>query len=288
MDGAALVSLDPAAERYLDLLKKALTASLYDESAWSLIQPEAFRYGPLRSPLRYARGLVNRLIDRATRRSSLAVVRKRPFDASKREEGRDWPLFGYTMIGHRRLENVRACVEDVLRAGVEGDLIEAGVWRGGAVIFMRALLEMYGDEERKVWVADSFEGMPPPASGDDGPDLRHVAYLRASLEEVRRNFARFGLLDERVRFLPGWFAQSLPAAPIDKLAVLRLDGDYYSSTRDALQALYPKVSPGGHVIVDDYGTWEPCRRAVTEYLAERGLRPEIRTIDWTGVYWRVE
>ena len=172
--------------------------------------------------------------------------------------------------------------------GVPGDLIETGVWRGGMTIFMAALLKLEGETDRKVWVADSFEGLPVPASKTDGDDLSDVDHLKVSLEQVKANFARFDLLSDQVRFLKGWFCDTLPTAPIESIAVLRLDGDLYSSTMDALHNLYHKVSLGGYVIVDDYAGWDSCKAAVTDFLKEHDLDPEIKMIDWTGAYWKVE
>jgi len=276
-------------DAYLDLLKKALTASLYDESAWARV--EAARSRRQRDVTRldqYLKALARSALVRGLRMSDLLLIEKRPFDANARENGVDWPLFGYTMIGRKRLDNVHFCVMDALDRGVPGDLIETGVWRGGATIFMRAALKARGVTDRAVWVADSFEGLPAPKDGGDGADLSHVEHLAVSLDQVRANFARFDLLDDQVKFLKGWFRDTLPAAPIEKLALLRLDGDLYSSTMDALEPLYPKVSPGGYVIVDDYGAWPECKRAVDDYLAKNAIRADMRTIDSTGVYWRVE
>ena len=106
------------------------------------------------------------------------------------------------------------------------------------------------------------------------------------MEEVQENFRRYSLLDDQVRFLKGWFCDTLPKAPIGQLAVLRLDGDLYESTMDGLNALYSKVSPGGFVIVDDYGDFAPCRNAVNEFRQLHGINEPIEKIDWTGVFWR--
>ncbi|MDX1476248.1 MAG: TylF/MycF/NovP-related O-methyltransferase [Saprospiraceae bacterium] len=252
---------DPAdlTEMYLELLKQALTASLYPQSAWRI---EGMHEGRV-------------------------LITPHPYREAYRVKGHDWPMFGYSMVGHYRLDNVRACVESAIRDEVPGDLVEAGVWQGGTTIFMRGILKAYGITDRTVWAADSFEGMPAPADANDGADLSHLAYLSVSLEDVQANFARFGLLDAQVRFVKGWFADALPQAPIKEIAVLRLDGDMYSSTMDALNALYDKVSPGGYVIADDYHSWPSCRRAVDEFLAARGLSPHIRQVDWAGAYWRV-
>jgi hypothetical protein len=194
------------------------------------------------------------------------------------------------MIGLKRLDNLEFCIEQVITNGVPGDFIETGVWRGGATIFMRAVLKAYGVTDRCVWVADSFEGLPPPDARKYPPDagdrLHEATALAVSLEQVKANFDRYGLLDDQVRFLKGWFRDTLPAAPIERLAVLRLDGDMYQSSMDALVNLYPKVSQGGYVIVDDYGAIPACRQAVNDYRAANGITEEIRDIDWTGIFWQ--
>jgi O-methyltransferase len=211
-------------------------------------------------------------------------------DARTRQEGRDWPLRAYTMIGLKRLNNLQYCIQDVIANNISGDLIETGVWRGGATIFMRAVLKAYAVTDRYVWVADSFEGLPMPDAhrypSDAGDTYYQSRELAISLEQVKANFERFELLGEQVQFLKGWFRDTLPAAPIEKLAVLRLDGDMYEATIQALTYLYPKLSRGGYVIVDDYGAVAGCRRAVDDYRASEGIKEEIRWVDWTGIYWR--
>jgi hypothetical protein len=215
---------------------------------------------------------------------------ERPFDPSLRELGRDWPRRAHTMIGRVRLRNLRELVATVIREEVKGDLIETGAWRGGACILMRAALEAFGDLGRRVFVADSFEGLPAPDAEtypSDRGDIHHTyEELSVSLDEVKANFAKYGLLDDRVVFLKGWFKDTLRAAPIERLAVLRLDGDMYESTMDALSALYDKVSTRGFVIVDDYGCIESCRRAVHDFRDARGIADPIVDIDGFGVYWR--
>jgi hypothetical protein len=207
-----------------------------------------------------------------------------------RAVGGDWPARGHTMIGLARLDNIQSCVESVLAHGIPGDLIEAGVWRGGAAIFMRALLEAHGVRDRVVWVADSFRGLPAPDAerfpADRDSRLHTDATLAVSLETVKANFARYGMLDHGVRFLEGWFRDTLPQAPAGPLAVVRIDGDLYESTTDALVHLYPRLTPGGYVIVDDYGAIEACRDAVHEYRARHAIADEIRPIDGSGIYWR--
>ncbi len=206
------------------------------------------------------------------------------------EEGTDWPEFAETMIGLKRLDNLHQCVRDVLERKVPGDLIETGVWRGGATIFMRAALEAYGDRTRTVWVADSFQGLPKPRPeiypADKGSAFWTFKELSVGVNQVKANFARYGLLDDRVRFLPGWFKDTLPAAPISQLALLRVDADMYEGTLQSLDYLYPKVSPGGYVIIDDYYGIQECGKAVDDYRRRAGISAEIKKIDWTGGYWR--
>lgn len=195
----------------------------------------------------------------------------------------------YTMIGRRRLDHLEWCVTTALDEGVPGDFMECGVWRGGACLLMKALLELSGDRDRRVWVADSFAGLPPPSALDD-PDMdlsrERFPSLAVSQQRVERAFADFGLLDARVRFLPGFFADTLAHCTVEALAVLRLDGDLHSSTLQALDALYDRVSPGGFVVIDDYGALGQCARAVDAFRAARGITAPITMIDWTGAFWR--
>ncbi len=204
--------------------------------------------------------------------------------------GEIWPTQAHTMIGTPRLENIQYCVETALADKVPGDLIETGVWRGGASIFMRGILKAHGGTDRTVWVADSFAGLPPtnPALY---PKESHVEFhrfeqLAISLEEMRANFDRYDLLDAQVKFLKGWFCDTLPTAPIEPLAVMRLDGDLYESTMDALKSLYPKLTAGGFVLIDDYNAIRACNEAVADYRQSAGISDEIMMIPHIGAYWR--
>jgi 2-polyprenyl-3-methyl-5-hydroxy-6-metoxy-1,4-benzoquinol methylase len=211
------------------------------------------------------------------------------FDAKKREVGLDWPSQAHTMIGRKRLDHLQFALETVLAEGVPGDVIETGVWRGGATIFMRAILQAWGVTDRRVFVADSFAGLPPPDpkyAADQGDQHHTMKELAISLEQVRANFAKYDLLDEQVVFLEGWFKDTLPAAPLQQLAIARLDGDMYGSTMDAIEVLYPKLSVGGFLIVDDYGAVVGCRKAIEDYRQAHGITEPMSAIDWTGAYWR--
>ncbi len=199
--------------------------------------------------------------------------------------------FPHTLIGLAGLDNLERSAERVFADGIPGDFLEAGVCQGGAAIFLRALQVAFGQAERRLWAADSFRGLPEARAEADvacGRDFSEPSapLMSFSLEGVRDHFLRYGLLDEGVVFLPGWFAESLPRAAVGALALLRIDADIYASTREALVHLYDRVSPGGIVIVDDYGGHAPCRRAVDEFRAEREIREPLSFADRAIVYWR--
>lgn len=208
------------------------------------------------------------------------------YSEEARINGRDWPQHAHTMIGIKRLDNLQECIEQVIIDDIPGDLIETGVWRGGACIFMRAVLRTYEIGNRIVWVADSFEGFPDPLRDEDKALASQVEqkHLAVTMEEVVRNFAAYDLLDEQVRFLKGWFRKTLPG-PVRQLSILRLDGDLYESTMDALMPLYPLLSPGGFCIIDDWNV-PMCRNAVADYRAQHVVTEPIEDIDGHSVYWR--
>jgi O-methyltransferase len=276
------VPLDPqtSIQLYLDLLKKALTRFIIGEP----YQPLDWSSTAARRRL----APINRLLERR----GIQIAKRGNFDPQARREGRDLPGEAETMVGLLRLDNLQYCIEQAISDDVPGDLIETGVWRGGTGIFMRAVLKAYGLTDRSVWLADSFEGLPYPDEEqyplDRGDPHWTMQHLAVPVNRVKENFARYGLLDEHVRFLPGWFRDTLPSAPIERLAVLRLDGDMYESTMVALKSLYAKLSPGGFVIVDDYGAVPGCRVAVDDFRSEERVSGDLVKIDWTGVYWRKE
>lgn len=274
--------MNDTARLYLDLLKQCLTYSL-----WAVeYRPYPIdRYGA--SWLRPLR----RLLREQLYKRDLVLVEQTFYDKNRRQLGRDWPGMAHTMIGIRRLDNIQHCIECALNHGIPGDVIETGVWRGGATIFMRGVLKAHGVTDRFVWVADSFEGLPRPnlekypADANSGYHL--LLNLAISIDEVRANFERYGLLDSQVRFLKGWFKDTLPSAPFSSFAVIRLDGDMYESTMDALVNLYPRLSRGGYIILDDYGLRDGlCKQAVTDYRTQHEIVDEITDIDGWGAYWR--
>jgi O-methyltransferase len=221
---------------------------------------------------------------------SIAWFTGAEYDPNVRTLGRDWPAFAQTMIGTIRMRNLRWLCETAILDGVPGDFVETGVWRGGACIYMRGILEAHGDTNRRVFVADSFKGLPPPSPSEfpaDTGDTHHThPQLAVSRSDVEENFRRYGLLDDRVVFLEGWFKDTLPAAPVSKIAVLRLDGDMYESTIQALDALYHKVSRGGFVIIDDYFL-KQCSQAVNDFRNKHSITSPLIPVDGWAVWWRM-
>ena len=246
--------------RYLDLLERSILNSIYGESALET------RW----------RGVLQRLRHPYLTRRGVLL----------------WPSRAHSMIGPKRLRNVRELVERTLRENVPGDYIETGVWRGGACIMMRGVLQAHGVRDRRVVCADSFEGLPRPDAKNYPADNRDHLFtfkeLAVSVEEVRQNFEAYDLLDEQVVFLKGFFKDTLPHLGNQRFALIRLDGDMYQSTMDALTNLYDRLSNSGFVIIDDYGGLKNCKRAVHAFLDQRNLRPEIKAIDESGVWWQKE
>lgn len=269
---------NPAADAYIDLLKQILTRFIgqeqfapviYNKRSWQ----EAV-FAPFKS-LMSARGYV--------------MCQRVPFDPAARTNGTDWPPGAETMVGLKRLHNIQQCVEQILADDIQGDFIETGVWRGGSCILMRGILKAHGVSDRKVWLADSFAGLPKSTHAEDLHwDFERYHQLAVSLEQVQDNFRKYGLLDDQVGFIKGWFKDTLESAPLGKLALLRLDGDLYESTWDAIVPLYPKLAVGGYILIDDYGGIDSCRKAISDYRAQHGITEEIHVVDQSGVYWRKE
>jgi hypothetical protein len=265
---------------YTDLLKKVLVDYLrIDQTEYWPVKPNYF-----------TRRLEKLLF--SIKKREYILCHKRDYDLSDRLEGRDCPRYADTMIGLKRLDNIEYCVKEVIKNNVPGDLIETGVWRGGATIFMKALLQSANISDRKVFVADSFEGLPVPDGNkykaDKDSTFHKWTELAVSLETVKNNFIKYGLLDDNVVFLKGWFKDTLPTAPIKSLSILRLDGDMYESTWDALINLYPKLSVGGYILIDDYKTVKNCKQAVDDYRNQNNIKEVILDADSASVFWKKE
>lgn len=300
-------------ELYLDMVKRTVCNIIYEDSGlWSYNHTKIFH------PL-------NR------------------FELHLRLNGEDAPTQAHTMIGWHRLTNVQTCFANVVQEQVKGDLVEAGVLRGGSAIFMRALLKAYAIAERRVFVCDTFSDHDPAVSGvplwvrrfmflllniatrvpsrhcryaifrlferlqkhfprAENPSPEWVACMiqiirnldafdrmarkdTTSLGAVQSHFARYGLLDDQVVFLQGFFSDTLPRINTDAIAILRCDGDTFESTYGVLRDLYSKVSRGGYVILDDYNGFSECKTAVDRFRAEHGISDPLVPIDNLAVYW---
>lgn len=258
---------DPLYVAYLDLIKRSLGDFLYDADAARSAHFRPYTY---------------------TRLQTGEKVSLNDYKSLK-EEGLIDSKSAHTLIGRKRMDQLQVAIETLEREDIQGDLIETGVLRGGACILMRAVLKALQNKQRKVWVADSFQGFPESelmAHGIKNPE--QFNRQAANLAEVKALFARYQLLDEQVQFLPGFFEDSLPHAPIKTLALLRLDSDFYTSTACTLQHLYPKLVTGGFVIIDDYYIFEGCRRAVREYRSTHHIQTPLERIDAAAVFWRKE
>ena len=210
------------------------------------------------------------------------------------------------MIGLRRMDHLQFLLEEAIRLNIPGDFIETGAWRGGATILVAAVFLAYSqtcpsESCRRVFVADSFRGIPPvnveafPADAAHRGAEQIPILLDTSAQRVRDAFAAMGVLSDAVVFLEGWFKDTLPAArrsTFGRFAVVRLDGDTYESTWQALESLYDLLSPGGFVIVDDYTDWTGCRRAITDYRERHGVTAPVRPVyhgpgeEIRGVWWQ--
>jgi O-methyltransferase len=284
-------------DRYLELLKNSLLNEIYLENDLRWLYVFANLHTGKNIDLEIFRNIRTHLPDwfsgikaaRQEGKSWWQINIKNADGTEGRLDLRNVCEFSHTMVGRKRLENIQDCLALIKKDKIPGDVAETGVWRGGASIFMKGCLSAWEMEDRNVWVADSFEGLPVPSRAEDaGYDFSaaKVPILAISLEDVQENFRRYDLLDDKVKFLKGWFRDTLHVAPISELALLRLDGDLYESTMDGLKALYDKVSPGGFIIMDDYNDFEPCRRAVTEFREQHGIKDPIEPIDWAGAFWR--
>jgi O-methyltransferase len=203
----------------------------------------------------------------------------------------------YTMVGFERLMNAYDMVKRAEAKRLPGAIVECGVYKGGSA----AVMTMAASPQRKVWLFDSFEGLPEPTPEDGamaveyaghraGGALEPIGQCVGPLDVVKELFFRKLALDPaRVAIRQGWFQDTLPAArhEIGPIAVLRLDGDWYDSTRVCLENLYDLVIPGGFVLIDDYGYWEGCRRAVDEFIAARRLAVQLIPVDDSGVWFEV-
>jgi len=264
---------------YIELLKRILTRYGFESQ---------FREFEARRDLR---GRLILAINRFLKNRGVELVRHSRFNPETRRYGKDWPPEAETMVGLARLDNLECCIRTIVETGIEGDFLEAGVWRGGACIFMAGVLQALGAGDRSVWLADSFQGLPKPSGRfqEDLDGLRFWDFPELAVGEttVIENFARYGLWDpERIRLVKGWFSETLSVLEVRRLALLRVDGDMYESTMDVLMAMYSRLSPGGFCLIDDYGSVPACRSAVDDFREQMKIEARMSWVDADCVFWR--
>lgn len=194
----------------------------------------------------------------------------------------------YTMVRNKNLLNLYRLAQAVNAAGVPGDFVECGVWNGGSSAMVNAGFRDSG-RPRASWLFDSFEGLPPPGENDGPEERRHYfeGMNKGSIYRVRQIFTGLGLPLDRVRFVKGWFEETLPHAEVERIALIHIDADWYDSVLTVLERLYDRVSPGGYVVFDDYGYWEGCDRAAHDFLTARGLPLSLlKPVGSMGAYFQ--
>jgi hypothetical protein len=239
-----------------------------------------------------------RLVKRVTRRLGLQVARRpgMPPDFSPADRALVESVRPYTMTSPERIVGLAAATRWLAATGVAGDVVECGVWRGGSMMVIAKVLLEAGAADRDLYLFDTFTGMTAPTDEDldhlgrpaaarfaeraDGEQTS--AWCRAGLAGVRANLARTGYPEHRLHFVPGMVEQTIPAEAPERIALLRLDTDWYVSTRHELEQLWPRLVSGGICVIDDYGHWRGSRHAVDEYFAAHGVRVLLHRLDYSG------
>ena len=208
-------------------------------------------------------------------------------------------VYPYTMVGYKRLSNVYDLSKFIEKEKEEGAFVECGVWRGGCAAVMGFVADR-AKSSRKIWLFDSFEGLPEPTE-KDGKTAKDYALNRVegkletinkctgTLEDVKEIFFKIlKIKPDNIVIKKGWFQNTLPKAKneIGSIAILRLDGDWYESTKCCLDNLYDNVIREGYIVLDDYGHWEGSRKAIDEFIKKRKINPTLIKIDYTGVYFQ--
>jgi hypothetical protein len=242
--------------------------------------------------------LLRQTLKRWIEANGYRIVPKYAADFSPAEIALAREVEPFTMTSPERIYSLIHAVEYVVQARVPGDIVECGVWKGGSMMVVASTLMRLGDSTRRLYLFDTFEGMPPPTEsdrsfrGESAAELmtakprekatgRDDVWAYAPLEVVKDVMSRAGYAGETM-YVKGRVEETIPESAPDRIAVLRLDTDWYESTYHELVHLFPRLSPGGVLIIDDYGYWRGARRAVDQYLAENGIRLLLNRIDSTA------
>lgn len=247
--------------------------------------------------------LVENLVNRVAWKFGLQVSRvsprtmRLPVESTARDREVIASLSPFTMTSPERLWSLLGAVRHVVNTRVEGDFVECGVWRGGSVMAMAAELQSQGVSNRRIWLYDTFAGMTAPTNEDieagtgamadsmlatTSIDDGNNVWCVAGLADVEENLRTMGYPFDNYTFVEGDVALTLRKSVPEKISLLRLDTDWYESTKVELEVLYPRLSVGGVLILDDYGHWQGARKAVDEYFEQLGQRPYMHPIDYSG------
>jgi O-methyltransferase len=202
----------------------------------------------------------------------------------------------YTMTSPERIFSLCEAVKYVRDKNIEGDIVECGVWKGGSMMAVAETLLSAGDTSRDLYLFDTFEGMPPPTENDvdisgitaeglldrSDKDIAESIWCRATLDVVKKALGSTGYPGKKTHFIKGMVEQTIPDFVPDKIALLRLDTDWYESTKHEMEHLFPRLSKGGVLIIDDYGHWQGARKAVDEYLEKNDVKILLNRVDYTG------
>jgi len=196
----------------------------------------------------------------------------------------------FTMVKTNNLVNLYNLVQKVNSRSTIGDIVECGVWNGGsAAIMASACASSQGGIDRRIWLFDSFAGLPTPGPRDGAMERKYYfqGMNKGSVEEVKRVFGKLSLPMENIKICAGWFSATLPAADIQRIAILHIDADWYSSVMAVLETMYDKVVPGGFVVLDDYGYWDGCTQAIENFIREHKIDGvKLERVASTGAYFQ--
>ena len=198
----------------------------------------------------------------------------------------------YTMVTNKNLIALYNLVQRANSLDLPGHIVECGVWNGGsaAIMGLANIQDTQNYRNRTIWLFDSFQGLPPPTHKDGNRERVNYfqGWNKGDSGKVKHVFGKLGVPLDHVRIIPGWFEKTLRTAPVDRIAILHVDADWYESVKLVLDVFYDKVVPGGFIILNDYGAWEGCNHALADFFAENGMSDiKITQIEpTTGAYFQ--
>jgi O-methyltransferase len=236
-------------------------------------------------------------------------LNKRGFDIIKLDKERKWPddfsemqksvilkVEPFTMTSQERIFGLIEAVKYINANKIEGDIVECGVWKGGSMLAIAETLLKFNDKERRLYLYDTFEGMSEPTEQDisfnnqkadqlldaDKDKDKNLIWAYSTLDTVKQTMSLSNYPAENIQYIKGKVEDTIPTTIPENIALLRLDTDWYESTKHELIHLYPRLVKGGVLIIDDYGFWKGARKAVDEYIAENNIQILLNRLDDTG------